>query len=366
MPKQLEASLQRDMELIRGKIIRMSELAQRALKTSLNALTENNRQLAYAVILRDQAIDELEKEIDRLCLEFLVRQQPVAGILRFIYAVIKINAELERIGDYAESIARQVLKLSGMQINFSTAPFAEIAGLSIPMLHDATQAFLDQNADLARRTMEVEERVDGLRDQINANLMLARQEGRIPLEALTPLLTIARRYERVSDQGKNICEEVLYMCTGEYSKHKGTEVLRVLFVDEHNSCRTQMAEGIANSFGQPRLLFSSAGLQPRPIDPKTREFLTEKGIDISRQYPKSVDQVPHLEHYQVIIALAGEACAAFPPPPTKTVSLEWNVQDPSKVQGTPEEVQAAYEKTYQYIHTNIQDLVEAILGDETG
>src|SRR5438067_2426181 len=111
----LEQSLQRDINLIRGKVLEMSALAESALRKSLKALLERNLQKAYAVIIRDKSIDELEKEIDRLCLEFLVRQQPVAGHLRFVYSTIKINAELERIGDYAESVARQVLKLNSLE-----------------------------------------------------------------------------------------------------------------------------------------------------------------------------------------------------------------------------------------------------------
>ena len=94
------------------------------------------------------------------------------------------------------------------------------------------------------------------------------------------------------------------MCTGEYAKHKGTEVLRVLFVDKSNSCRSQMAEGIANSLGRPEFLFSSAGIEPKPIDGRTISFLAEKRIDISRQVPKSVAQIPNLDHYHVIVALA--------------------------------------------------------------
>src|SRR5512132_2260814 len=112
--KHFEEHLQRDIEFIRKKVRTMAQLADRALRDSLGALVDRNLTLAYSVILRDQYIDELEKEIDRLCLEFLVRQQPVAGHLRFAYATIKINLELERIGDYAESVARQVLKVSGL------------------------------------------------------------------------------------------------------------------------------------------------------------------------------------------------------------------------------------------------------------
>src|ERR1041385_8482795 len=110
----------------------MARLAERALTDSLRALVENNLTVAYSVILRDQYIDELEKEIDRLCLEFLVRQQPVAGHLRFAYAAIKINLELERIGDYAESIARQVLKVSTLHDRLPLKSFSELANISIP------------------------------------------------------------------------------------------------------------------------------------------------------------------------------------------------------------------------------------------
>src|SRR6266852_9613989 len=244
MLSHLEESLQRDVKLIRKKILEMAGLAERALRSSLQALVERNRQLAYSVILRDQYIDELEKEIDRLCLEFLVRQQPVGSHLRFAYATIKINLELERIGDYAESIARQVLKISGLEPQPSYEKYVAIATLSIPMLQQAVQAFVDQDPALARSTMVIEEEVDTLRSGINAALVKQYTDGKIPLETFTSLLTIARRFERVSDQAKNISEEVLYLCTGEYMKHKGTAALRVLFVDIRNACRSQMAEAI--------------------------------------------------------------------------------------------------------------------------
>ena len=362
-PSHLEETLQRDIDRIRGKVTEMAGRAERALKDALQALLEGNRQRAYTIILRDKHIDELEKEIDRLCLEFLVRQQPVAGHLRFAYATIKINAEVERIGDYAESVARQVLKLSSLDAQPSYERFVEIANLSIPMLHDAVRAFVDQNADLARATMATEEKVNALRDRINAELLYAERTGKIGLEAFTPLTMVARRYERVSDQAKNICEEVLYMCTGEYSKHTGTEVFRILFLGDHNSCRSQMAEGIANSLGQPKLLFSSAGIDPRPVDAKVASFLAGKGIDISRQTSKSVRQIPNLDHYQVVVAFSKEAHQAFRTAKTKTVLLDWPVTDPSAVPGSPEQIQGAYETTFQQILAQIKDLAEAILGD---
>jgi phosphate transport system protein len=358
-----EQSLQRDIELIRSKIQAMAQLADRALRDSLQALVEKNLTLAYSVILRDQYIDELEKEIDRLCLEFLVRQQPVAGHLRFAYATIKINLELERIGDYAESVARQILKVSALHDKLPIADFTALANVSIPMLRNAVKAFIEQDAKLARESMEEEDKADMLRGKLDAGLLHLLQSGEIPVNALTPLQTIARRYERVADQAKNICEETLYMCTGEYMKHKGAEVLRILFVDENNSCRSQMAEGIATALNVEGLRFSSAGLEARALDWRTVEFMKEKGIDVSRQTSKSVTQIPNLDHYHVIIALAQNAKKVFPPPPTKTVGLDWTVEDPSARPGSLADVRDAYEQTFQYINTHVKELVQALVED---
>jgi phosphate transport system protein len=359
-----EETLQRDIDRIRRKVTDMAGLAEHALRSCLQALADRNRQLAYSVILRDQRIDELEKEIDRLCLEFIVRQQPVAGTLRFAYAAIKINLELERVGDYAESMARNILSISDMEVEIPQERFVQIAELAIPMLHDAVKAFTTQDPELARKSMEQEDAVDMLRHKTNAELVDQLQQGKLPVQALTPLMTIVNRFERVADQAKSIAQEVLYACTGEYAKHRGTEVYRVLFVDEHNSCRSQMAEGIGNSLGQQKFIFASAGLDPWRIDPATVTFLRDKNVDISRAASRSVEQVPNVDHYQVIVALADQARKVFPAPPTKVVCLDWSTTDPSKVHGTTDEVRAAYEATYQFLRSHLQDLVEAILGDE--
>src|SRR5204863_291131 len=117
--------------------------------------------------------------------------------------------------------------------------------------------------------MAVEETVDVLKSSMNKDMITLFRENKLPFEALNPLMMITRRLERVSDQARNLCMEVLYMCTGEYSRHQGGEVFRLLFVDEHNSCRSQMAEAIANSLQQPNFIFSSAGIDPQPIAPTT-------------------------------------------------------------------------------------------------
>lgn len=365
MGSRLEQTLQQDINLIRTRVIEMSRLAEEALATSLQALTQNSRELAYTVVLRDRFIDEMEKELDQLCQRFLIRQQPVAGQLRFVYATIKINNELERIGDYAESIARQFLTLSSLDPIPMYSKIVEIANLAIPMLRNAIQAFIDEDADVARATMEMEKRVDDIRYRIDDELVRLREREQIPLEALSPLMIIASRFERVADQACNICEEVLYMCTGEYMKHKGKEVFRLLFVDERDACRGQMAVGIGNSLGIDRFVFSSAGLTPHPLDQSTVRFMASKGIDVSSQTSKYLNQILNFENYQVIVSLCKEAEIAFPRPPTKTVSISWNIEDPSRVKGSEVEIAAAFERCYRYLDTHIRDLVNAIMGSET-
>jgi phosphate transport system protein len=357
--------MQREVDRIRGKLTEMSELAEKALRDCVTALAERNRQTAYAVILRDQYIDELEREVDRLCLEFIVRQQPVAGLLRFAYATIKINLELERVGDYAESIARQTLKLLDLGVPFPLDRIEEIANLSIPMLRDAVQAFVNQDAELARQTIEIEPAVDLLKSRLNKDLIALFRENKLPFEALNPLSMISRRFERVSDQARNICMETLYMCTGEYLKHSGTEAFRVLFVDEHNSGPSQMAEAIANSLNQPRFIFASAGITPQPIAPQTVGFLQEKGLEVTHLTPRAIGQIPNLDHYHVIVLLAPQVKKAFPQKPRKVVFLDWTVADPAETQGAPAEIAAAYAATYQFIEDHLKDLVQAILGENS-
>jgi phosphate transport system protein len=345
----------------------MSRLVEAALQASVRAMTERNRQQAYAVILRDRLIDALENELDERCQRFLIRHQPAAGHLRYVYGVIKINNELERVGDYAKSIARQYLTVSSIQPPPPFNQIAEIANLAIPILRNAIQAFAEQDAELARatRAMEKGRRIDALRASILQQLIRMLAEGRLPSGALPPLMVIANRFERVADQGGNICEEVLYMCTGEDVKHGEEKILRILFVDQGGSSRAQMAEAIGKALGLKEVLFSSAAVAPEALDSRAVRFMSAKGIDIGAQVPRHLHQIVDLENYAAIIAL-GEGTRDLELPPGNTVNLAWEVPDPSQTQGPEEEIQAAYERTFEYLRAHIHDLVHAVFGEGQG
>ena len=349
------------MDHLRGKLAEMAALSEQALKASVRALTERSRQLAYSVILRDQYIDEMETEVDRLCLEFIARQQPVAGHLRFVFAAIQINRELERIGDYAESIARQVLVLCSLEPPPPFGKFIELRDLTVTMLRDAMVSFLKGDAELAARTSCIEEQANALRDSINADLKALSQAGQLPAASVTPLMNVARRLERATDQIKNLCEEVLYMCTGEFVRHKGAEEFRILFLDLDNACLSQMAEGLAQSLQLPRFTFSSAGIAAGTLDARAVAFMSEQGIDLAGRAAKSLDQVAGWDHSQVIVALGAKTREAIPPHVGKAICFTWSIADPASAAGGLDAARPAFEAACRDLRSQIKELVGAIL-----
>jgi phosphate transport system protein len=364
MQTYLNKLLQGDIDRICRNVQEMSKLAEKALQDCVKSLVENNRQLAYAIILRDYYIDAMEKEVDRLCLEFIVRQQPVALPLRFAYNTIRINLQIERVGDYAVSIARSLIKLKQSVPGQIKDDILDMAKLSILMLQEATRAFLEQDIELAKKSIAVEDTVDELRVKCNQKLVGLFLNKDIPFEDLDPLTTIVRRFERVSDQARNICLEVLHMCTGENPKHPGAAAFRILFLGDHNSSRGLMAEVIASAMNQPRFIFTSAGLDPRPVAESTIKFMKTKGFDLSRVAPRALHAVPNLEYYDVVIIFSKEALKAFPPDKRRMIILDWTMVDPSQVQGSNEIVMTAFEETYQAIKSHLNDLIGAIIGSE--
>jgi protein-tyrosine-phosphatase len=258
---------------------------------------------------------------------------------------------LERIGDYGESIARQVLLVSKLSAQPSYEKFVELCNLAVHMLRDAVQSYAAQDRSLAERTMAIEERGNILRNAIYAELNDLVLTGNLPPDGLNPLMTVARRLERVTDQAKNLCEEVLYMCTGEFMRHKGVEGFRILFLDNTNGGASQMAEAIANSLKQPRFYFSSAGISPQPIDPRVKEFIQSKGLSSTGLQSKSLEQVPGWEHYQVIVCLEPKLQEAIPAHPGKTIYFNWPMKDLST---------SDYDGVWTYLEAHIKELADAL------
>jgi phosphate transport system regulatory protein PhoU len=356
-----EVHLERDIEGLRHRIDRMSKMVVRQIEDAVTAFTDGNRGLAYAVILKDHRIDVMEEHIDRLAQEFLIRHMPVGQHLRFVVATTKVNSELERIGDYAEGIARRAVALSARSDVSFREQITEMSEIAIQMLSHAVESFLKADADMAMRARETDRRVD----RMNSALFeaLARpDQGPSDLLGRFALLGLVTRLERVADRACNIAEEAFYMARGQVLRHLPREDMRVLFLCDYNACGSQMAEGIARKVAPQHFLFSSAGTSPRPLDPRAVAFMAREGIDISRQRSKGLDAVGRLEDFNVVITLTENAENACPAIPYHVVHLNWILPDPARAAGTDDEVEAVYRGVYDELRGRIVELTEGLVG----
>ncbi|KAB2911393.1 MAG: phosphate signaling complex protein PhoU [Kofleriaceae bacterium] len=357
--------VEHDLGVIRRRLRHMSEMVLRALDDAIAAIANHDRRLAYSVVLLDNRIDMLERHIDRLCQEFLVRHMPVSAQLRFIIATVKVNAELERIGDYAEAIARRAVTLSTIKDQPERERLFEMARVAFQMLRQAVRAFLDGDDQLAQQVLNNDRQVDGMNNQIFHVLAHPAAETARTTDLTVPfvLLGVLNRIERVADRACNIAEEAIYATRGEIQRHAMRNDVRVLFLDETNEIRGQMAEAIARHLAPVNIIFSSAGISPGPqIDPATAKFMANKRVDITRQRPKSLADVGKIEDFNVVVTLSPAAAQGCPPVPYAALVLDWDIANPSKVSGTPADVAAAYEAVYRELHTKIEELVDSLLG----
>lgn len=357
----LEEKMQEDIDRIRDKVREMADLALWGLEDSVKTLNTGDTKLGYAAIMRDSRIDDLEGLIDGLCMEFIVRHIPVAAHLRFVHSVGKICSELERVGDYAESINRLSILLGGSRPPLLLAKFERLAGVSIDMIRQAVRSFLDEDLELAVETTKLDVRADLLHYDIYRALQAETPVGSLDLERLFTLLSIANRYERVADQACNICDEVQYIVTGEVTKHRLLEDVQILFVSSANSCHSLMAEQIGRAIAGDHFDFCAADIAPNPLDPRTVEFLAKQGIPASASVPKTLAEIGDLSHFKAVVAIGEEAFKAIPKVGFKTVVLEWNIADPTHP-AADQTAEEAYTQAFDQLLERIQWLIRSLHG----
>lgn len=363
LPKnpRLEERIDRDMEVLRKRLRHMADLVLQSLDDAVRAMAMRDRSLAYQVVLQDNRVDVLERHVDRLCQEFLIRHMPVAAQLRFVMAVAKVNSEVERIGDYAEAIARRAVTLSDHPDFPEKEQIVEMSKIAFQMLRNALQAFLEGDVDLAMRTVELDREVDSMNSSI-FKALAHRSSDEKDLTARFAILGLLGRIERVADRAENIAEEAVYVVRGQVLRHLPRHDMRVLFLGEHNACGSQMAEAIARSTAPAQFIFQSAGVTPTPIDPRAVECMARHDIDISRLRPKALADVGTIEDFHVVVTLTKQAQASWPKLPYRAIHLHWDIPDVASTAGEPAEIAAAYDHAYEDLQTKITELVEGLLG----
>jgi len=197
----------------------MSGLVEQAIFNALNALKNRDIERSQTVIDEDDHIDETELEIERSCVELIRREAPMAGDLRRIIASLHIAGELERIGDYAEGIAKISITMGSQPSLKELIDIPRMGDMAVSMLKRSLEAFISRDADFVRNlSVQLEkddDEVDDLYAKVQADLMSLVKSDPDNAERATYLMWVAHNVERVADRAMNIVERALYQATGE-------------------------------------------------------------------------------------------------------------------------------------------------------
>lgn len=208
-----------ELKELKTKLLKMSSSVEEAIQLSIKSLVDRKQELAEQVIKADDAINMLEVEIDEVSLKLLALRQPQAGDLRFITSIMKINSDLERMGDLAVNIAERSLRLLKSPLLKPLIDIPRMAEMAQDMLKDSLNAFINRDSKLARTVCEQDDKVDNLNDQIFRELLTYMLQDPKTIERAVDLILVGRNLERIADHATNICEDVIYMVNGKTIKH---------------------------------------------------------------------------------------------------------------------------------------------------
>jgi phosphate transport system protein len=195
-------------------LLEMGQMVADSIGSSIQALAKQDQELAQWVIDYDDEINAFQYDIDEKCLVLIATQQPMAGDLRAILSVSNIAAELERIGDYSEGIARLALKLLGRPLLKPLIDIPRMAEEGRRMLMGSLEAFASQDVEAARQIGDADDVVDALYDQVYRELLVYMMEDPRTITQATYLLWVAHNLERIADRTTNIAERVIFLDSG--------------------------------------------------------------------------------------------------------------------------------------------------------
>ena len=215
MPTHLQRAIEKLMELL----IALSAKVENNVQRAMHALEENDAQLARQVIKDDEEIDKREIDIEEECLKIFALHQPVAIDLRYLVAVMKINNDLERIGDLAQNISRHALRIADNSLLEKPVDFADIYMHVQSMLKRSLDSIVNLDAGAARSILEEDDEVDRMHYALADEVLAKIKQNPDKAEILIQYIHIARHLERIADHTTNIAEDIIYLISGEIIRH---------------------------------------------------------------------------------------------------------------------------------------------------
>lgn len=216
---------EQELEKLKAKLLEMGALVESAVYRSVQGVVEKDENLAQQVLRNEARINDLEMEIDDMAIGLLVLQQPVAADLRLITVAIKINNDLERMGDLAVNIAQRALDLLREAVIQPMVDIPHIAGLVQSMVRKSLDAFVNRDSELARSVLAGDDAVDNLRTASYHELVSYMEKDRGNIPQALHLLSVIRNLERIADHSTNIAEDVLFLVKGVDVRHRNEQRL---------------------------------------------------------------------------------------------------------------------------------------------
>ncbi len=208
-----------DLEQLKSKLLEMSSLVESAIYRSITAVVQKDETLANEVLRNEGRINQIEIDIDEFAISLLALQQPMAADLRFIVASLKINNDLERMGDLAVNIANRAISLLSEPIVKPMIDIPHIAALVQSMVRKSLDAFVSRDGDLARSVLASDDAVDDLRSASFHELISFMEQDHRNIRQSVDLLSVVRNLERIADHATNIAEDVLFLAKGIDVRH---------------------------------------------------------------------------------------------------------------------------------------------------
>jgi phosphate transport system protein len=211
--------LAKEVTRLKKKILELSAVVEESARNAVVAVVQRDAVMAGEVIDGDERVDGMEVEIEEECLKILALHQPVAIDLRYIVTVLKINNDLERIGDLAVNIAKGAIFLADHRGAETPPKLFDMTEKTRAMLHRSLDALVDVSADTAREVLALDDDIDKLHKKMFETLKAQMRENPDEIDGYMRLLTVSRNLERMADLATNIAEDVIYLIEGDIVRH---------------------------------------------------------------------------------------------------------------------------------------------------
>ncbi len=207
-----------ELKELKNLLLKMGILVEQMIDQAITALLERKSALAFEIVKADKKIDRIEIEVDEMAHNLMARRQPIAHDLRLITMILKINSTLERVGDHAVNIAeKSVMITAGTEVHLEK--LERMAAVSKEMLRDSLNAFMEDNAELAKSVLVRDDEVDELNKDLYEILQEKMKENSKEVSSDVHLIMIAHNFERIADLATNIAEDVIYVIEGRDVRH---------------------------------------------------------------------------------------------------------------------------------------------------